>query len=129
MTSGQAQQFEDSSKNLGRHDEMLYRALGLKGNFLQKLLKVFVLASSFFQPGAFEFTGAKVTVRRPGYKMSLLEDTGWTKQISKELAKEQPDLVLLTYEGLYRALTLSAGVPRTLGDRPCKRSLRAGQCF
>ena len=100
MTSGQAQQFEDSSKNLGRHDEMLYRALGLTGNFLQKLLKVFVLASSFFQPGAFELTGAKVTVRHPGYKMSLLEDTGWTKQISKEIAKEQPDLVLLTYEGL-----------------------------
>ena len=90
MTSGQALQFEDSSKNLGRHDEMLCRALGLKGNFLQKLLKVFVLASSFFQPGAFELTGAKVTVRHPGYKMSLLEDTGWTKQISKEIAKEQP---------------------------------------
>ena len=100
MTSGQALQFEDSSKNLGRHDEMLYRALGLKGNFLQKLLKVFVLASSLFQPGAFELTGAKVTVRHPGYKMSLVEDTGWTKQIFKEIAKEQPDLVLLTYKGL-----------------------------
>ena len=87
MTSGQAQQFEDSSKNLGRHDEMLYIALGLKGNFLQKLLKVFVLASSFFQPGAFELTGAKVTVRHPGYKMSLLEDTGWTKKSLRRLQR------------------------------------------
>ena len=70
MTSGQAQQFEGSSKNLDRHDEMLYRALGLQ----------LILSSSFFQPGVFELTGAKVTARRSGYKMSLLEDTGWTKQ-------------------------------------------------
>ena len=115
MTSGQAQQFEDSSKNLDRHDEMLYRALGLKGNFLKKFLKVFVLASSFFQPGAFELTGAKVTVRHPGYKMSLLEDTGWTKQISKEIAKEQPDLVLLTYEGLGDCTELSPSAQEFLG--------------
>ena len=115
MTSGQALQFEDSSKNLGRHDEMLYRALGLKGNFLQQLLKVFVLASSFFQPGAFELTGAKVTVRHPGYKMSLLEDTGWTKQISKEIAKEQPDQVLLTYEGLGDCTELSPAAQEFLG--------------
>ena len=115
MTSGQAQQFEDFSKNLDRHDEMLYRALGLKGNFLKKFLKVFVLASSFFQPGAFELTGAKVTVRHPGYKMSLLEDTGWTKQISKEIAKEQPDLVLLTYEGLGDCTELSPSAQEFLG--------------
>ena len=115
MTSGQAQQFEDSSKNLDRRDEMLYRALGLKGNFLKKFLKIFVLASSFFQPGAFELTGAKVTVRHPGYKMSLLEDTGWTKQISKEIAKEQPDLVLLTYEGLGDCTELSPSAQEFLG--------------
>ena len=110
MTSGQAQQFEDSSKNLGRHDEVLYRALGLKGNFLQKFLKVFVLASSFFQ-----FTGAKGIVRHPGYKMSLLEDTGWTKQISNKIAKEQPDLVLLTYEGLGDCTELSPSAQEFLG--------------
>ena len=115
MTSGQALKFEDSSKSLGHHDEVLYRALGLKGNFLQKFLKVFVLASSFFQPGAFELTGAKVTVRHPGYKMSLLEDVGWTKQISKEIAKEQPDLVLLTYEGLGDCTELSPVAQEFLG--------------
>ena len=115
MTSGRAQQFEDSSKNLDRHDEMLYRALGLKGNFLKKFLKVFVLASSFFQPGACELTSAKVTVRHPGYKMSLLEDTGWTRQISKEIAKEQPDLVLLTYEGLGDCTELSPSAQEFLG--------------
>ena len=54
-------------------------------------------------------------MRHPGYKMSLLEDTGWTKQISKEIAKEQPDLVLLTYEGLGDCTELSPAAQEFLG--------------
>ena len=56
-----------------------------------------------------------MTVRHPGYKMSLLEDTGWSKQISKEIAKEQPDLVLLAYEGLGDCTELSPSAQEFLG--------------
>ena len=58
---------------------------------------VFVLANAEFQPGSLERTGAKVIVRHPGYRMILLEDIGWQKQISKEIARIRPDLLLLVY--------------------------------
>ena len=45
MTNGQTQKFEDFSKSLSNHDEMLYRALGLKENFF------FPTSSSRWSPG------------------------------------------------------------------------------
>ena len=107
MSTNLAKSFEDSSKNLGTHDEMLFRALGLQSTGDHNDLKIYVLANSSFQPGSLERTGATVMVRHPGHKMILLEDIGWTKQISKEIAKVQPDLLLLAYEGLEDCTELS----------------------
>ena len=107
MSTNLAKSFEDSSKNLGTHDEMLFRALGLQSTGDHSDLKIYVLANSSFQPGSLERTGATVMVRHPGHKMILLEDIGWTKQISKEIAKVQPDLLLLAYEGLEDCTELS----------------------
>ena len=44
-----------------------------------------------------EATGADITVRHPGYKMDLIEDDGWRRQISKEIARKKVDLLLLVY--------------------------------
>ncbi|CAE7418365.1 GIP [Symbiodinium sp. CCMP2592] len=107
MPTSLAKSFEDSSKNLGTHDEMLFRALGLQSTGDHSDLKIYVLANSSFQPGSLERTGATVMVRHPGHKIILLEDIGWTKQISKEIAKVQPDLLLLVYEGLEDCTELS----------------------
>ena len=107
MSTNLAKSYEDSSKNLGTHDEMLFRALGLQSTGDHRDLKIYVLANSSFQPGSLERTGATVMVRHPGHKMILLEDIGWTKQISKEIAKVQPDLLLLAYEGLGDCTELS----------------------
>ncbi|CAE7692632.1 RE1 [Symbiodinium sp. CCMP2592] len=90
--------FEDSCKNLNRHDDLLMQALGLPSVAITgDPPTIFALASSEFQPGSLERTGAKVIVRHPGYRMILLEDIGWQKQISKEIAKIRPDLLLLVY--------------------------------
>ncbi|CAE7834664.1 unnamed protein product [Symbiodinium sp. CCMP2592] len=90
--------FEDSCKNLNTHDDLLMQALGLPSVAITgDPPTIFALASSEFQPGSLERTGAKVIVRHPGYRMILLEDIGWQKQISKEIAKIRPDLLLLVY--------------------------------
>ncbi|CAE7211787.1 RE1 [Symbiodinium sp. CCMP2592] len=90
--------FEDSCKNLNTHDDLLMQALGLPSVAITgEPPTIFALASSEFQPGSLERTGAKVIVRHPGYRMILLEDIGWQKQISKEIAKIRPDLLLLVY--------------------------------
>ncbi|CAE7200469.1 GIP [Symbiodinium sp. CCMP2592] len=90
--------FEDSCKNLNTHDDLLMQALGLPSAAITgDPPTIFALANSEFQPGSLERTGAKVIVRHPGYRMILLEDIGWQKQISKEIAKIRPDLLLLVY--------------------------------
>ncbi|CAE7728714.1 RE1 [Symbiodinium sp. CCMP2592] len=90
--------FEDSCKNLNTHDDLLMQALGLPSVAITgEPPTIYALANSEFQPGSLERTGAKVIVRHPGYRMILLEDIGWQKQISKEIAKIRPDLLLLVY--------------------------------
>ena len=98
MRKDQGKMFEDSSRNLSTQDDLLMQALGLPSVTTPgEAPTVFVLANAEFQPGSLERTGAKVTVRHPGYRMILLEDIGWQKQISKEIARIRPDLLLLVY--------------------------------
>ena len=97
MTAGQGKSYEDSAKNLDKHDEMLLKALNVPGTGMAatKDLNIYAIASSDFQPGSLEGTGASVTVRHPGYKMDIIEDDGWRRQISKEIARKKVDLLLL----------------------------------
>ena len=117
MSTNLAKSYEDSSKNLGTHDEMLFRAVGLQSTGDHSDLKIYVLANSSFQPGSLERTGATVMVRHPGHKMILLEDIGWTKQILKEITSGER-----RFRGLYRALTYSTELPGQPHRLRCKRS-------